>query len=1042
MPADHQILTNHGFLFLDQVLDVVRRDPRTGAVRDWRGLRVANYDPDTQQLVYDEPHAIVVKHADRLVELTSRDAAAAWSSADAASKSDAHAPSISLLTTPDHQVFVQPAAPLADGGSDSFHKMTAAQAAALPALRLLTRADNGVAHGHVSAATAAAPDDAVLELYGMWLRSGGAMSDAHSIVLERTRAVADRLCALGLHGGVAGVDGTLTVDDAKLCALFGESRATALAPWCFALPSEAARAVLRGLVVDDAVHVPSAGLRDDIVRLALHAGRAAHFEPAAAAAGGGGGGWRVVLDDGAANVRPLLERDRDQVREVANALADDRVWCFAMPRRRGGTVEGVGGFVVTRRAVCGDHSSEAAAVLQASRPTIQGNCFDSEVMLVTELLEGDLTQLLHSEHGKNMSLYQKCHCARDIASGMAWLHHIQVVHLDLKPTNILYDANGRMKVADFGLARFKSEDGYIPGACGGTPLYSAPEVLMKEDFTDKADVYSFALIFSFILSGVEPYAGFTAWDDFFAAVVTQGHRPVLPPATPRRIRRLIESCWAFDPDVRPSFIEILAILELALLDAAIEDPIGRRIWKTFFFDTKTYEHCTINRLISTVTWDDFMRMLETLLYIPDGPVELPSDLVDAPLGMTPTDSQLYLAPDRRLHEYSRLGGETAQRRVDNEIERRNRVIELQCLKTLLARDQNVKVERFGFICKLFGPVVGSGDDSGEAMLARIATLMNQTWFHGDLSSSDAYIILRDKKPGSFLVRFSSSQWAFCISSVVSKSTKPQLGPKRSSSDDDDDDGTPSPPPATSNSTGRARPLSQDPTTNRLRIESGDKWSGSSSSPSALKKARPRVEDLQELDAVVHVMIERDASGFRYPGAEQTYETINELVEASDKLTRPCSVSKKRFGYIFSALRASHFGYIDSDAKSRGLFASGTSAVNSGNDDGDDDNTPPPPTAAPADHHVHKSSRSKEAKEKVPSRPASSCPDQQPGGAAPAPPKPTTAPPVPSKPPPGVAAAVSISSNSKSPDSKRSSRHKKSKSSSALGTTTKEATNPK
>ena len=44
--------------------------------------------------------------------------------------------------------------------------------------------------------------------------------------------------------------------------------------------------------------------------------------------------------------------------------------------------------------------------------------------------------------------------------------------------------------------------------------------------------------------------------------------------------------WAFTPDDRPSFIDILAILELVLLDAAVEDPIGRRIWKTFFFDTK------------------------------------------------------------------------------------------------------------------------------------------------------------------------------------------------------------------------------------------------------------------------------------------------------------------------------------------------------------------------------------------------------------------------------------------------------------------------
>jgi hypothetical protein len=999
--SDHEILTSDGFLRLDDVLQRVSRDA-AGRVVSWNALKVANYDPVARHIVYDEPCALVVKRSAELVRFAAADAA------------------VDVMATRDHDLFVAPAH---DEHGAEFAKLKAKRAAKLDALRFLAHAPNGVvadkrdcaALTALTASLALTPPQwtAFLELYGVWVAAGSLRSCGGDPQLPAGPFVAERLAALACHqrGASCGA-GFVSVRDERLRRIVAAAAAAAaasLAPWCWSLGAQEARSVVAGLTAGGAQAVRVAGerLRDDVVRLALHAGFAASAEWRE-------GAWCVAVELESAGARPLVRRGVDCVGAVKNPNADERVWCFAMPQRAGGRVSGVGGFVTTRRVT-------AAAV---SRPTIQGNCFDSEVMLVTELLEGDLTSLMQSDFGKSMSLYQKVTCARDIASGMAWLHHIQVVHLDLKPTNILYDSNRRMKVADFGLARFKSEDGYVPGACGGTPLYSAPEVLMKEDFTDKADVYSFALIFSYVLSGHEPFTGFTVWDDFFHAVVTKGQRPQLAPAVPKRIRRLIESCWAFDPDVRPSFIEILAILELALLDAAIEDPLGRRIWKTYFFDTKAYEHCTINRLISSVAWDDFMRMLETMLFIPDGPIELPSDLVDQPLGMTPTDSQLYLAPDERLFEYSRVGGDVAQRRVDNEIERRNRVVELQCLKTLLCKDLIVKVERFGLICKLFGPVLGEADDQGGEMLGRIADVMNQTWFHGDMSSTEAYTVLRDKKPGAFLVRFSSSQAAFCISSVVSKSSKPATR-AISNGSSDDDDGLSPPPNSAAAANQRRASLDFPKAADKLLADGA--WSGSTSSPSAVKKSRPRVEDLQELDAVVHVTIVPDANGaFRYPGSEQSFKTIVDLVQASNMLTRPCPVSKKRFGYIFSSLRASHFGYIDNDIKSRRLFTTGLATIDEG-DEKEDSRSPPPATAAPANHKSHHRSRSerKGTESDKLSRPSSTEPVAAPAVAA--------KPPVPSKPPPGVPAAASISSNSRgSPDVKRQrSTGKKSKSSSAL-----------
>ncbi|KAL2558004.1 Phosphoenolpyruvate carboxylase kinase 2 [Forsythia ovata] len=79
---------------------------------------------------------------------------------------------------------------------------------------------------------------------------------------------------------------------------------------------------------------------------------------------------------------------------------------------------------------------------------------------------------------------------------------------DIKPDNILFDSQGRLKLADFGSADWfgVSEDGTMRGVLG-TPYYVAPEVLMGGEYNEKVDVWSAGVILYIMLAGAPPFYG-------------------------------------------------------------------------------------------------------------------------------------------------------------------------------------------------------------------------------------------------------------------------------------------------------------------------------------------------------------------------------------------------------------------------------------------------------------------------------------------------------------------------------------------------------
>ncbi|XP_042507848.1 rust resistance kinase Lr10-like [Macadamia integrifolia] len=136
---------------------------------------------------------------------------------------------------------------------------------------------------------------------------------------------------------------------------------------------------------------------------------------------------------------------------------------------------------------------------------LYGFCFDSTVQaLVYEYMDkGSLDGLLFDKN-QRIEWVNLHEIAIGTAKGIAYLHeecHQRIIHYDIKPGNVLLDAELFPKVADFGLAKLSNRDSthITLTNCRGTPGYAAPELYMPYPVTRKCDVYSFGMLLFEIL---------------------------------------------------------------------------------------------------------------------------------------------------------------------------------------------------------------------------------------------------------------------------------------------------------------------------------------------------------------------------------------------------------------------------------------------------------------------------------------------------------------------------------------------------------------
>jgi tRNA A-37 threonylcarbamoyl transferase component Bud32 len=137
---------------------------------------------------------------------------------------------------------------------------------------------------------------------------------------------------------------------------------------------------------------------------------------------------------------------------------------------------------------------------------------DGLYYLLMEFVDGmSLRQLLQTQ---KLASEEALTIVPAICEALQYAHHQGIVHRDIKPENILLDKEGRVKIADFGIAKLLGADGRVESLTGeqqvvGTPHYMAPEQVEKPGIVDhRADIYSLGVVFYEMLTGELPLGKF------------------------------------------------------------------------------------------------------------------------------------------------------------------------------------------------------------------------------------------------------------------------------------------------------------------------------------------------------------------------------------------------------------------------------------------------------------------------------------------------------------------------------------------------------
>jgi len=246
---------------------------------------------------------------------------------------------------------------------------------------------------------------------------------------------------------------------------------------------------------------------------------------------------------------------------------------------------------------------EAQLLAALSHPNIAGiyglEQVDDALYLALELVEGD--DLLNRIEGRKLPHDEAVEIALQIAAALEEAHEKGIIHRDLKPANIKIDADGRIKVLDFGLAKALSNDpdasndsislatsptltavmGTQVGSILGTAGYMAPEQARGKKVDRRADIWAFGVVLFEMLTGEQMFTGDTVTDVIAQVVTREPEWEKLPAGTPPTVRRVLRRCLHKDPrkrlrDIGDAALELRGEFEDESAAGSSTDPAAMR----------------------------------------------------------------------------------------------------------------------------------------------------------------------------------------------------------------------------------------------------------------------------------------------------------------------------------------------------------------------------------------------------------------------------------------------------------------------------------
>lgn len=204
--------------------------------------------------------------------------------------------------------------------------------------------------------------------------------------------------------------------------------------------------------------------------------------------------------------------------------------------------------------------------------------------VVLEYVEGE--SLRERLQAGTPGLSDALHIARAMAEGLAEAHRCGVVHLDLKPENVMLGRDGRLRLVDFGMSRSTGQDegsrtlAPVPGPANrgptqpgpggsgprlqGTPAYMAPEQWHQNETGGYTDLWALGVVMYELVLGQRPYEHHSSLRLAFDVCSKEQAPRVMDAPVPAALADLINHCLEKDPANRPSAREVARVLTALL----------------------------------------------------------------------------------------------------------------------------------------------------------------------------------------------------------------------------------------------------------------------------------------------------------------------------------------------------------------------------------------------------------------------------------------------------------------------------------------------